>query len=146
MCCCSSHIPHDETQKFLLFGDDVANNQIIFEETKQQFGNDQIGRKDNTAGERQKLEKKWKIQKGDKHWLFERSFEVHSIVEFIFADDPQLLALTGPEQIGKDVIISKAVIFSLLRHKKIVSQNVYRLDLDGINDPSQVFVKIAEAL
>ena len=31
MCCCSSHLPHDESQKFMLFGDEVANNQIVFD-------------------------------------------------------------------------------------------------------------------
>ena len=35
MCCCRSHVPHDESQKFILHGDEAANNQIIFDDSKQ---------------------------------------------------------------------------------------------------------------
>jgi len=31
MCCCKSHLPHDETLKFMLFGDEEADKQIIFD-------------------------------------------------------------------------------------------------------------------
>lgn len=31
MCCCSSHLPHDESQKFLLFGDEESDKQVIFD-------------------------------------------------------------------------------------------------------------------
>jgi len=55
----------------------------------------------------------WKVKENNKHWLFERNLEIHEIVEFFFDKNLKLLAVTGPENMGKDEIITKAVLFSL---------------------------------
>ena len=56
------------------------------------------------------------MRTSDEIWLFERNLEIHQIVEFLFAGTSQLLAVSGPEQIGIDAIITKAVIFGIKRH------------------------------
>jgi hypothetical protein len=48
---------------------------------------------------------------------------------------------------GKDTIITKAVLFSLQkRHETILSDRVYKVELSGIQKFSEVIVKIATAL
>ena len=83
MCCCSSHIPHDESQKFLLFSDDVADRQVIFDRSS----NSSKDKTENPYAENfgEKNISFWRIKTSDQHWLFERNLEVHQIVDFFFA-------------------------------------------------------------
>jgi hypothetical protein len=55
------------------------------------------------------------------------------------------LAVVGPDNIGKETIITKAVIFFFKRHPSISNSNVYRVELGEISDYSEVIVRIAEA-
>lgn len=71
----------------------------------------------NSKGEQNKLE--WFVSARKQHWLFERNYEIHQIVDFIFAKDQQILGVLGPKQIGIEAIITKAVSFSFDRHPEI---------------------------
>ena len=142
MCCCKSHLPHDETLKFMLLGDEEADKQIIFDNQQSR----EISLVQNMSAPQQKQQLDWKILTCDEHWLFERNFEVHQIVSFLFDKDQQFLAVTGSEGIGKGAIITKAVIFGIKRHQSIKSENVYRVDLDGIKETSQFLVRFGEAM
>jgi hypothetical protein len=48
--------------------------------------------------------------------------------------------------IGKDSIITKAVIFSVNRHPNVSGGSVFRVDLNGITSLSEVIARIANVL
>ena len=48
--------------------------------------------------------------------------------------------------IGKDAIITKAVIFSTERHAFIPSSNVYKVELESITSFSEAIARISEVL
>jgi hypothetical protein len=82
MCCCRSHHPHDESFKFVLSGDEDANSQTLFDPEGKEG---ELTRIDyNKKGEQNRLE--WIVPPRNQHWLFERNYEVHQIVNFIFAE------------------------------------------------------------
>jgi hypothetical protein len=83
MCCCSSHVPHDESQKFLLFGDDAADKQIIFDSSNPANSDKNDNQISNNFGEKNLYF--WRVKTSHQHWLFERNLEVHQIVDFLFA-------------------------------------------------------------
>jgi len=62
-------------------GDEVANNQVIFEPNRNEG---KLRREEyNRKNEHNKLD--WNIPAKDQHYLYERNFEVHQIVDFIFS-------------------------------------------------------------
>ena len=142
MCCCRSHHPHDESYKFVLSGDEDANSQTLFDPEGKEG---ELTRIDyNKKGEQNKLE--WIVPPRNQHWLFERNYEVHQIVNFIFAEGQQILVVRGPSTIGIDAIIKKAVMYSFDRHKNIESDGIFHIQLDGLNKIGEVISEIANSL
>jgi hypothetical protein len=72
--------------------------------------------------------------------------EIHQIVEFLYDDNKQLLAVTGPDMIGKNAIITRAIITNVPRHPNIEHKRVWKIELKGITLLSEVIVRIAEYL
>ena len=54
--------------------------------------------------------------------------------------------MTGPDLIGKDAIITKAIISNVPRHPNIEHKRVWKIELKGITLLSEVIVRIAEYL
>ena len=72
--------------------------------------------------------------------------EIHQIVEFIFKPELHFLAVTGPLNLGKQAIITEAVVFGIQRHELILNKNVLKVDLNGIKDLDDAIVRIAAAV
>ena len=72
--------------------------------------------------------------------MFERNLEVHRIVEYLFAKNLQLLAVTGPATIGKNAIITKAIVFAIPRHPNVLLSRASKVDLMGITVLGEVIV------
>lgn len=150
MCCCKSHLPHNESNKFILAGNEASHKMPVFPQTT-----------DQQDGKIQRLNYKYQgdseqlnpifIQRDEYHWLFGREKEIHEILEFVLELGPRnksafFLAVTGPVGIGIRTIITKAVHFSLERHTIPYSECFVKVESREISDILQMRLRIFEAL
>ena len=150
MCCCKSHLPHNESNKFILAGNETSHKMPIFPQTT-----------DQQDGKIQRLNYKYQggseqlnpvfIQRDEYHWLFGREKEIHEILEFVLELGPRnksayFLAVTGPVGIGISTIITKAVHFSLERQFIPYSECFVKVESREITDIRQMGLRIFEAL
>ena len=64
-------------------GDSIANSQILFDPNSK-LG--QLNRLQSISrDENNNLE--WVVKTKNEHWLYERNYEIHQIVDFIFAKE-----------------------------------------------------------
>ena len=70
-------------------GDSFENSQIIFDPNRKEGQLKRLSL--NSKDENGKLE--WVVKTKDEHWLFERNYEIHLIVDFIFAKESQFLGV-----------------------------------------------------
>lgn len=72
--------------------------------------------------------------------------EVHQVVDFIFSKNQQILAVTGPKQIGIETIVTKSIAFGVERHPNIKFDSTFKVELGGISQFSEVIFRISKVL
>lgn len=137
MCCCKGNLLHRESDKFLLMPQEGNHAQVIFHKGKQHEESDTDELFIFNQIEKNGFRHEFFVTKYDQHWLYDRELVVKEILDFILRlgsskSITNFLVVTGPHKIGIDVIIRKAISFSVGRVENLQSKNIIKLDLSDV--------------
>ncbi|CDW81385.1 UNKNOWN [Stylonychia lemnae] len=136
LCCCHSDIPHDESIKFIINGQDEYLDKEFFQKRK-----DGVLQIEQDVNQMNKLE-----HDIDTQMLIGRNRELQIIVSHLFSDSPKcrLIHIYGQEGLGKSAIANYAAKYTLDRRK--FQDGVYFLEIQNRNSGQGLISKICQKL
>ena len=117
MCCCRPNDPHDESMKFMLYGEEMYQQKPIF--VNREEGQVQI---EADVNENNKLP--YTI---DSQMLIGRNSELQRIVSYLCTEkEGRIIHIYGPEGVGKSAIAKYAARYTVDR--RVFPHGVYYID------------------
>ena len=137
MCCCSSELPHNESQKIICIGE---LNQNFF--TRDDSELDQV--KEGNPIEQKPDLSKINLPVDSRPEYQGRKLEKSKIIQFLLNKNEKLLYVHGVQAAGKLGAVIKAVRFVAERNNLSFKDGAFLTDVEGCNTIGKIMLKIAE--
>ena len=137
MCCCQAASNfHNETSKFILLGENKNLNEPVFEPASMSEGKLEILHRTPRIASHY-----WPNK--DRLYLFQRSQEIHTILEKICAKQKRIVYVQGPMGVGKHSIINEAIMTLFNRNHPAVSGGAVKVSLQSVQHKDSIVQRIA---